>query len=81
MRNHKYCEVGTQAVASLQGKYTVVSATETFPCCILQTLSYGSYPIFRVAEVQIGIDMIAALIWLYALKVLTNLHHKAMHLP
>jgi len=41
----------------------------------LSLLSDGSNPIFRKAEVQIGIDMIAALIRLYALKVLPNLYY------
>ena len=46
----------------------------------LSLLSDGSNPIFRKSEVQIGIDMIAALIRLYTLKVLPNLQHKSLPL-
>ncbi len=51
-----------------------------FQTAYLSLLSDGSNPIFRKAEVQIGIDVIAALIRLYALKVLPNLQHTSLTL-
>lgn len=55
-------------------------ACHCFQMADLSLLSNGSNPIFRKAEVQIGIDMIAARIRLYALKVFPNLKHTGLPL-
>ncbi len=62
-----------------QGR-TMLLACHCFQMADLSLLSDGSNPVFRKAEVQIGIDMIAALIRLYALKVLPNLDHTSLPL-
>lgn len=55
-------------------------ACHCFHMADLSLLSDGSNPVFRKAEVKIGIDMIAALVGLYALKVLPNLQHNRLPL-
>ncbi len=55
-------------------------ASHYFHMADLSLLSDGSNPVFRKAEVKIGIHMIAAVVGLDTLKVLPNLQHNSLPL-